>query len=185
MYELNGHLLCVEHATMIQRANQAHIDSLERQREQAVDDIHRIAGDESHFIRKYLQAQARAPKVTNVNRVTNVKDSVVGVINQGTIQSLSVSMNQISNGGSPDVAKAIMALGNAIAASSLADVPKREAIDHLDFIAGEAAKPADQRKSSILRPVVTTLGLLLGTSADLTQLWDAYGPVLKAFLGLE
>jgi hypothetical protein len=181
IYELGGYPLCVEHAMLIQRTNQAFLDSLQRQSEQARADFAEIAGDAGYFAQKMLEEQARAPKVTNIT----VRDSIVGAVNTGTIKSLQVHMNHLVNGGSPEVSQALAKLANGILASKLADDQKREAIDQLEFVASEAAKPAPERKGlSVLRPVVSSLTALLGTTADLTQLWEVYGKTLLKALGI-
>jgi hypothetical protein len=176
---IEGHPLCVEHATMVRRSRLDELESLERQHNQAKIDMAWISGSPDLLAVALAEREAMEKKSTNIN----ISNSNVGAINTGTIQSLSVKMTRLQEAGSPEMAQAFQALTSAILASSLPPATQNELASQLEFVAGQAAEPPVRRNTAVVKATLHALSTTLSTTADLLQVWTQWGPVIAAFFG--
>jgi hypothetical protein len=68
----------------------------------------------------------------------------------------------------------------AVIASELGRDQKNEAVQMLDLIASEAARPKEQRRLAIVRPVIKAFAEVAKVGASLAALWDRLGPTVTA-----
>jgi hypothetical protein len=102
----------------------------------------------------------------------HVDRSVVGAINTGSVQRLNVSLDRIKNAGQPEAAAVIQTLTEAVLGSrDLTSDAKGQSVDHLSYLAGQAALPEDQRERGVTRVVLEALRSTLSVAADVATVW--------------
>jgi hypothetical protein len=177
--QYDGKPLCVDHYSKMVSKDQWLLREIEIGRRQARLDFAHAAGDPGFLA--LVQAE-EANAVTNIN----IEQSIVGAVNTGTIDRLSVSMDRIRQAGSLEAAEAIRDLSAAIAKSKdLSAEQRKESTERLYFIAQQAAMPEVERHASIVKLTFAALAATLSTTADLSTLWAMYGPAIKdLFSGL-
>jgi len=117
----------------------------------------------------------------NVNNI-NVDNSVIGVLNTGSIKTVDNSVTVLRQSGDEEMALAISKLTQSVIDSADADnESKREIVDLLSVIADEARKPQQERRPAVIRPLLTELATAFSGLAGLSHLWQQYGPMIQAF----
>jgi hypothetical protein len=118
--------------------------------------------------------------------LNNIKVSggVVGSINTGSIGRLDVTISAIKSAGQSEIADALTRLTEAaIVSKDLAQAQRDEIIELLSALASEIATPPEQRRNSIGRTLLARLRELVASTADLTTIWQQWGPSIIALFG--
>jgi hypothetical protein len=176
--------LCMEHAVLHQNMVNQQLAELRRQQEQALDDMEMATGVPV----RALMGQRR-PQPVVVQRATfnsiNIRDSNVGVVNTGQLTQVDTAITTIARQGNAQLAAALKSLTEVVLANSALSSPaKKEAVEILSTLSGEATLPANQRKSSIGRTLISRLKEVLGVGADVVEATkDALDIVATAFAG--
>ena len=181
MYNVEGHLLCLHCSATWQRML----------REQMADQIRMV-----NYITAEMEAivglpgtmpriELPAPPVVHTGAMTlnniHVNDSVVGVINTGQVRQLDVAVDAIRDAGGGPLAEALRILSQAVLdTEELAPEQKREAVEHLAFLAEQAVLPKDQRQRSIGKVVIGALAEVLNAAASAVTLWPHVRPLLES-----
>jgi hypothetical protein len=124
-----------------------------------------------------------APNNVGVITLHNIKvtGGVVGSINTGAIGKLDVTISAIKSNGDADVADAISKLSEAILKSESVSQPQKdELVEILSGIASEAATPPESRRNSVAKVLLGRLKDVLSSAADLTTIWQQWGPAITA-----
>jgi len=102
----------------------------------------------------------------------NIKDSTVGVINQGgNLKIVDAAVTAIGKAGDQHLANALKTLTEVvIGREDVQPAQKQEAAEILSVLASEATKPQDQRRVGIARPLLHRLREILAVSADVAAL---------------
>lgn len=117
----------------------------------------------------------------NVNNF-NVNNSVLGVLNTGSIQSVDNAITVLRQSGVNEMASAISKLTQAVIdAKDIGGDLRNRIVETLSFIAEEAAKPETERRPAGIRPLITDLATSFSGLAGLSVLWQEYGPVIQSF----
>ena len=118
-----------KHGDLVQRIEQQRLSSLERQAIQAKINMAEIMGDPVSFAVGLKELEHLNEKTTNVN----IANSVVGAINTGTVRSLSVKMENLTNNQpTAEMGKALKELTTAVlSAENLATNTKNEIAEQL------------------------------------------------------
>ena len=83
--------------------------------------------------------------------------------------------------GQDELVNELQRLANAIGDSDeLADVPKKELLEHLALISGEVALPVEKRKVGPLRTSIAVLKSGVSLTSQLLTLWQGVEEVLRA-----
>lgn len=115
--------------------------------------------------------------VTNHN--IKVDNSVIGAINTGQVNNLNVALDNIQNAGSPDLANALRKLTEAVlGASELPAEQKAAAVEHLSYIANQAALPKGQRQAATGASILEGLERIIKVSAGLLNIWQTVKPLV-------
>lgn len=115
-----------------------------------------------------------------------VDRSTVGAINTGNITKLDVAIGLMQSGSQQELAEGLRQLTEAVIASKeLPEEDKQVAVDQLSFLGEEAAKSTPKQSSSILRPVLSALGMLLTNVDKLKTLWEWVSPMLQNALNVH
>lgn len=125
-----------------------------------------------------------APEVPS--RVNVTINAPVGNINLGTLLGdVDAHATALADQGQGNVATALRALTDAVLKQGeLRENDKQEAAEALSFLAEQGTIPPDRRKPGMIRSTFVRLQTVLSLTADLQQLWQAYGPALAAFFGM-
>jgi len=151
----------------------------ERQIDRLTDDMEMISGISLRPPRPQPIIH-QGPVTTNF---IHVDRSVVGSINTGTIQSLNVSLEKISLGGSDALSRCVKNFTEAVTAeSSLTPEAKNSVVEQLAFVLEETQKPANTRKKSVALSAVKDIGMIVSTMNALHTLWQAISPHLVGLL---
>jgi hypothetical protein len=117
----------------------------------------------------------------NVHNI-NVDNSVIGVLNTGCIESVSNAITMLRESGADEIASAISKLTQSVIdTQDASNESKNEILELLSVIADEARKPKQDRRSAVLRPLLSELATGFSGLAGLSQLWQEYGPMIQAF----
>lgn len=170
-----GHYLnvCLDHLHQHEEIRLRKLQMYQDLAEKAEDDI----ADTMGVPRKQRPPRIPAPRV-NVHQV-HIHGDNLGVVNTGTVGNIANNLTLI-NGHDAALAGQLKALTEAIIASSILNpTQKQEAVDLLNEVAEDVAKPPQQRRSrTAMKMIVTGLGQVLSSAADLYTLWTAIGPHL-------
>jgi len=118
-----------------------------------------------------------------------IQDSNVANLNLGSqIGTINAALQSISGGGDAqqrEFARALERLTQAILSeASLQAAEKQEVVEALSTIAEQAAKKPEERSKGILKAAVAWLPTAISAAKNLTTLWDTFGPIIKAHLGI-
>jgi len=174
-----GHFLCVEHNAMLQQT----VD-----RENAADVAYfnyvKAEAEELAGLAPPGSARLEIPQPTvHTGPVHNIRvdRSVVGAINTGVVQSLNVSVEAVRLQDA-DGAGAIAQVAKAV--QETRDLPLdriNAALEHLEFLASEAARPREERKRAVALAAAEAVQKILNLSADLAAIWTVAGQKIVSF----
>ena len=182
--ELGGHPLCVDHYVALQRVEIEQNNSRAAMMNFLMDSM-----DESVGIRSNARFRMSQPIVhtgaTTVNRTVNnlnIDNSVIGVLNTGTVSQLNSSLSALQ-GYNGDLSNNIRTLVEAIGKSNDLQIElKKELIEHISFLAGQIFAPKDKRNTSVSKTVLQSIEKGLAGAANLTVLWQAIAPAIIKFI---
>ena len=165
--------LCWDH---LQQHEEMRMRKIEMYRQNAEDAEDRIA--DTFGMPRPVRPQRIPAATVNVQQV-NIHGDNLGVVNTGTVQSLSNNIS-IVNGQNAEFAGQLKALTEAILQSTaLDDAQKREAADLLNEVVKDVATPPQERRSrAVMRTIAQGLSQALSHTADLYTLWTAIAPHL-------
>jgi hypothetical protein len=180
-----GAPLCVDCYAKMAQALDIQIANHERHLNQLTSEMAAIAGVPD-YLPKYPERKRPITVAGATFHNITVKDSTVGVVNTGQLQQIDTAVSVIGRQGDPDLAKALRALTDAIAANSaLGAAAQKEALEILSTLSAEAAAPQGQRRSGIAKPLIARLLEILAVSADFAALGDVAFRLIAAALGVS
>jgi hypothetical protein len=119
-------------------------------------------------------------KVHNIN----VDNSVVGVLNTGSIQTVDNAVTVLKRRGADEIGLALAEFTQrVIDANNVDNETKNRVVEILSAVAEEATKPEGERRLGVIRPLLLELSTAVSGLADLAQLWQQYGPLILEFFG--
>lgn len=172
--------LCLDCHILFEQQKQAQLDQAMRLHNYYSSELDAISGVST----SKFQVPARAPMNSQPNHQVvfnniSISNANIGVLNTGSIGTLDVSIGQLGDSGSDDVAAAFRGLTEAIANSNdLSASQKNELIDTLSIVAFEATLPYVQRRKAPMRALLTDAATILGGVAGLAELWHQLGPAI-------
>jgi hypothetical protein len=173
--------LCLEHATAHQQLLDRQLEVLQRQADQALDDMEMVAGVP-------MRPRRQRPTPVTMVRPTfhniHINDSTVGVVNQGgNLSIVDAAVTAVGKAGEPDIAKALKTLTEAaMTHAAIEPAQKAEAAEILSMLASEVTKPKPERRAGAARPLLHRLKEILAVSADLVALAEpAFNAMMDGF----
>ncbi len=141
-----------------------------------------LAGRELGILEREASLGLAAATAQSV--IVNIQDSTVATLNLGTvmgdIRSVVASLQQ----GQPEVAVALQKLVEAVAADETLGDRRRDAIESLGQIGEEATRPEDRRRTGLVKTLLAGIPTLLAVSANATQIWQTFGPIIARHFGI-
>ena len=118
------------------------------------------------------------PQVTTLN----ISHSTVANLNLGTVVGdLNSSIQSLAGAGQNELVQAIRQLSEAISGSSdLDDSSKKDLLEHLAPVSGEAAQRLEKRKMGLIKTSINALKSGLAVGTQLLALWQGVEHALKA-----
>ncbi len=143
----------------------------------------RVLGSELHAVPP-LDADLRGRNAPTIH----IQDSNVANLNLGSqVGTINAALQSISGGDDAEreFARALEQLTQAVIShATLPDAERQEVVQALSTIAEQAAKRPEERAKGTLKAVVAWLPTAISAASDLTTLWDKFGPIIKAHLGI-
>ena len=185
MYNIQGYNLCLEHRTMLinsMRNNQLEDMAMINYLQDSIAYTLGMPGSQPPRIQIPVPVVHNAPVTHNTHNNIRVENSVVGSINTAQVDRISVAMNNITNNDNDDVVQAIKAITEAMVnTTGLDNEIKDQLLGQMAFIAEQAALPANQRQTSVIKPVLTAVSTSLTSVASLATIWAQWGDNLMRF----
>lgn len=173
--------LCMEHAALHQQMIERQLAVLQRQADQALEDMEMATG---------LPIRPRRPPqpltvVSPTFHSINIKDSTIGVVNQGgNLRIVDAAVTAIGRAGDQALASALKTLTEtAISRDEIQPAQKAEAAQILSVLASEAATPKSERRGAVARPLLQRLREILSISADIATVAAPAIDVVRAAFG--
>jgi hypothetical protein len=184
MYMVGEHPLCLQCNALHQNILDRQLAALERQQQQALDDMEMATGVRLPG-RRRPQSQPQPIIVAGSTfHSINIRDSNVGVANTGQLHQVDTAVSVIGRQGEPQLAGALKALTEAVVASTTMSAgTKQETVEILSTLASEATAPAAQRRGGVARTLLTRLRELLSVAADVAQVSQVAVPLIAAAFG--
>lgn len=187
MYNIQGYDLCLEHRTMLVnslQAGQAERMAMMNYLRESIEYTMGVPGSQPPRIQVPVPVVHNAPVTNNTHNNIHVERSIVGSINTAQVGRINVAMRDISQGDSEQATEAIKAITEAMVNSAeLESEEKDQLLEQMAFIAEQAALPADQRQTSVIKPVLTAISTSLTNVAALAAIWAQWGDNLIRFFG--
>jgi len=181
MYEFQGHYLCL---SCYERAMGIIIHQ-KQEAERMINYLHdRI--DETVGVRSNARIQMPQPIIHtgshNTQNHIHVDRSVIGVINTGQIQSLNQKLDNISNNTDPELAAKLKSFTeNMLVSKQVSEENKKTVFEGLSFLA-EQLNTTQEKKPSIAKQIVSSIGSTIQTAGSLAVLWQTLGPLILRHL---
>jgi uncharacterized protein with beta-barrel porin domain len=196
MYEVQGHLLCLdcfsrlqEANAKMQQANNERVAYLASYQNFLIDSMMFSAGLSSRPPRQQIPQHIRATmhQGHTFNNI-NISKSVIGMLNTGQIQgvrSISVNVSVLAQSGHKDMAEALKHLTEAVAENQeITDEQRTELLDQLDELSTQAAMPPDKRvKRGVTKAILTAFATGMGAAGGLAEVWSTWGQAIRSFFG--
>jgi hypothetical protein len=118
----------------------------------------------------------------------HIANSSVANLNLGSqLGTINAALQSISGQQDASQQELVLALKQlteaAVAETALTDTDKQEIVQALSTLAEQAAKKPEERSRGPVRAVISWLPTAVASAADLTALWEKFGPTIKAFFG--
>ena len=178
VYEMGGHLLCVDCNLKIEQAAYYREAALAANLNFCLEHMETVMGLPGSLPRHEIPKPPVHIGDQTVNAI-NVSNSNVGVINTGNVERISVSLRNVRASGDLATADAIERLAKTVIADkSLGAEVKDEVLENLSYVTLQASTPQNVRQKSIGRHCIERLSQLLSTAANVATVWTAVQPVL-------
>jgi hypothetical protein len=188
-YPEQGLRLCIDCAYKIEQMTESQHRRLRAREADLLRQIAQVTGDEMSWLQAdAIERSIRPPSQRNVimNNI-HISDSQIGMINTGTItkvKALDITLSRVVERGAPEFSREVAKIAEAIVNSGLDSALKDEAVRNLHVLANQAALQSGDRKPTLARVAISALQVVVSTSADLAQLWQAFLPMVLSHLGL-
>jgi hypothetical protein len=112
----------------------------------------------------------------------NISNSTIANLNLGNVVGdLNSSIQHLNSEGRNEMAEGFRKMTEAIGSSQdLNDDARKELLEHLVVVSGEAAKPPEKRKMAPLKTSVEAIRSGIGIATQLLTLWEAAERALKS-----
>ncbi len=120
--------------------------------------------------------------------LNNIKlaNSVVGVINTGTVKTIDVNLTHLHNAGNDRARDALAELTEMIMSSDTLDPKhKDEMAEQVAFLSEQAVAAAQNRKPGVITATLDALSRSAGAVNTIAGAWNTAEPILRQIFGLS
>jgi hypothetical protein len=118
----------------------------------------------------------------------HVDRSTVGVLNTGQmegIQRIDINISLLDQTSEPSIAKALRALTEAVVSTQEVSIAQRsDLLDQLHGLSDQALLPPAQRKSGVVKAIITGLAGGLNAASGLATIWSTWGHIIRTYFGV-
>jgi hypothetical protein len=174
--------LCLDCNIRFDAMMQRQIEEQERHLNYLASEMEVVAGVPGTLPRYPEQRRVVHTGAITLNNI-HVSNSNVGVISTGTLQNVDATVTVLKTGGNAELASAVAALAQALIESrDMANATKNQALEILGALAAEAVAPKPQRKTAVVRALLSELSNILGGVAALAGVWTKAKALLEQLL---
>ncbi len=142
--------------------------------------VERVLGCDLHpFPEMDADLQSRGPNI-------HIQNSTVANLNLGSqVGLINASLQKILE-HEPDMefVRALREFTDAVVNASVESGAKREIVEALSTVAGQAAMKPEERSKGTLKALVSWIPTAISAATQLSTLWDKYAPIIKGHFGL-
>lgn len=180
MYQLgDGSIMCLNCYSKYQTANASAQRGMERMMNYLMDEAEWAVGIPLHSPR-FPEPKAPVHMHNPTLNSVNINNSVVGAINQGSVESMNVSLSNITQSNSKE-AQLIKSFTELLLQSEeLQKEQKEEILDQLVFLTNQLTKPKEQRQHKLISTMVGGITTALKGTKFLLELWLAFNGIFGA-----
>ena len=156
MYNINGHLVCLECYRKIKQID--YVDYIK-----AVSGLNH-AIEEMDYVMQSYGVQDNSPKykipvfaeflhqgTPKTYQYINVQNSNVGAINTGNIENIDINMSNLMNSGNNNIVELLKEFTEAlINTQEIRDNIKNDILEQLSFVSAQSALPKEKRKGGLV-----------------------------------
>jgi hypothetical protein len=171
MYQLNdGGIMCLDCYSKFQATNESTQRGLERMINYLSDSIDSTFGIPMNSPRFPEPKPPVYMQNPTLNSLT-IQDSVVGAVNQGSVQSMNVSLSNINQTHSKEAQLVKTFTEMMLKSQELEKEQKEEILDQLTYLTGQLAKPKEKRNHPVIKTMTTGITNILKSSKFLLDMW--------------
>jgi hypothetical protein len=168
-------LLCIDCNLKFQQANDIVVGRMERQINFLKDEMEMVAGVRLEGGR-YPEKKPPIVHTSNMNiRPMVLNNSVVGNINQGTVQNLNASLENITmlnQGYAKDIRDFIEKVAKD---QALTQEQKEDIAEKIEFLTQQLQ--SQNKNPSVIKIVVSSISAIVAISSELATLWTALSSI--------
>ncbi|MBP6917619.1 MAG: hypothetical protein KBB94_01725 [Legionellaceae bacterium] len=120
----------------------------------------------------------------NMGNINHINNSTVGLINNGKIQtsSIEVAIDSLQKNNQKEMAAILTKLSDLLLTdSSISTGQKKSSLELIEFIAEEAIKPNDHRKTGLIFDAIVKLEAFFSLVTSGLTVWNQYHQYLVSF----
>lgn len=169
MYEMGGHLLCLDCYERVQHLAFQELEQLAAAYNLAAADMEFISGVPMSIPRMRIPQRPVHYNPVNIN----IDRSVVGAVNTGQIHQLDVAVTHFAQSGNTELSKALQELTQAVVSDHEMEKAVRDQIlEQLSFLVAQAGARPEQKIFSVAKVVIQSLSKIISTVPSLITLWE-------------
>jgi hypothetical protein len=171
MYQLNdGGIMCLSCYSKFQTTNETTQRGLERMinyLNDSIDSTFGIPMSSPRFPEPKPPVYMQNPTLNSLT----IQDSVVGAVNQGSVQSMNVSLSNINQTNSKEaqIVKAFTEM--MLKSQELEKEQKEEILEQLTYLTTQLTKPKEKRNHPVIKAMITGITSILKGSKILLDIW--------------
>ena len=101
------------------------------------------------------------------------------------IQRIDINISRLDKTSESSIAEAIRALTEAVVTTQAISIEQRsDLLDQLNELSDQALLPPAQRKTGVVKAIVTGLAGGLNTASGLATIWSTWGDLIRTYFGL-
>lgn len=109
----------------------------------------------------------------------NIRDSQIGVVNTGHIQTIDAAISNIRGHGDGELSDALSNLTEAVLAEGImAEERRKELLELISTLSAEASLPKENRRKSLIRASLAEISQMLQGSAAALAIFERVLPLL-------
>jgi len=180
---VGGNPFCVDCNLKFQQAIDMQNARLAQEYNFLSDQIDAVIGLDSGLPRYHIPQPVIHNAPITFNNI-KVDKSIVGSINIGNVHNIDVAMTNLKNSGNEPLAQELARFTQAILDDAKAGkAQKDEILEYLSYISMQVSLPAEKRKSSMIKTVLSAIDKGVGSIANWLTIWTTLQPMILAAIG--
>ena len=171
MFQFNdGSIICMNCYSRYQSAQESNQRGLERMMNYLTDEIEAAVGiplSSPRFPEPKPPVYMNNPTVNNMN----IQNSIVGAVNQGSVENMNVSLRNVSQNNSIEAQLIKTFTELFLQSEEIQKEQKEEILEQLSFLTTQLTKPEEKRPQPIIKTMIENISNILKGSKFLLEFW--------------